>query len=219
MSEKVLKSTKHRILLADGRALHYHPPFRQSADLCLEDFLPAGWSPNKHLEIEIGCGKGEFLARRAAQFPERFFVGIDRRLDRHRLTENKLRRIDNSADAPNWVVIFEDARSFLRNTLPPISALHIYHPDPWPKSRHHKHRFFRSPVARAWAEALRPGGIFRLSTDHKEYFDEILAVVDTWNFLERITHFEKRSGSPTTHFEKIFLSKGEPVFKAGYFKK
>ncbi len=216
--KKKLKEAKHRILLKDGSTLHFHPPFHEGESLKLQDFLLPHWKVGQTLEVEIGCGKGEFIARRAAQFPDRFFVGIDRRLDRHRLTEKKLSRI-NCESGKNWVVVFEDARAFLDHEIPPLSALHIYHPDPWPKNRHHKHRLFRSPVAKRWAEALKPGGILRLSTDHKEYYEEILAILETWDFLERITYFKKRRGEPVTHFENIFLSKGEPVYKACYFRK
>lgn len=215
---KTLKEGKHRILLKNGVELHYHPPFKKADSLRLHDFLPEQWSPERTpLEVEIGCGKGEFIAGRAAALSDRFFVGIDRRLDRHRLTENKLKRIQ-VADESNWRVLFEDARSFVKNEMPPLSALHVYHPDPWPKARHHKHRFFRSPVARAWAMALQKGGILRISTDHKEYYDEILAVCDSWDFLKKIVTFTKNRGSPVTHFEGIFLKKGEAVYKACYYR-
>ena len=169
---KILKSTKHRIVLFDGRPIQYHPPFRQAEALKLLDFLPSDFKGP--LEVEIGCGKGEFLASRASRFPETFFVGIDRRQDRFELTGRKLSR---QAEEKNWRLLHEDARSFLAAGLPKISKLHVYHPDPWPKSKHHKHRFFRSPDAENWARALIPGGELRLSSDHREYFEEIVDIL------------------------------------------
>jgi tRNA (guanine-N7-)-methyltransferase len=207
-----IRESQHCIVLRDGERLPYHNPVKTRREVALGSFVPQNF---KALEVEIGCGKGEFIARRAVKYPDRFFVGIDRRKDRHTLTVNKLKR----AAQENWTILHEDARCFLEQSLPPIQTLHIYHPDPWPKERHHKHRFFRSPDALRWAEAIVPGGELRLSTDHKEYFHEILKILETWEFLEQRCVYTKRFGEPSTHFEGIFLRKGEPVFKAVYRRK
>jgi len=211
---KKLKDSKLRLTLRDGRELQYHVP--REGEFQAHD-LAAQLPPDvlDRLEVEIGCGKGEYISRRAATYPLRFYVGIDRRSDRFQLTERKLER---QALSKNWLVIHEDACCFAKAKLPPIQTLHIYHPDPWPKERHHKHRFFRSPDARLWAEAVVSGGEVRLSTDHRGYFEEILDILDTWEFLRPQIVFEKRAGmsDPLTHFESIFLRKHEPVFKAVY---
>jgi tRNA (guanine-N(7)-)-methyltransferase len=210
-----MKASKHRIRLRDGRELQYHSPGLgpDGSALSLSDFVPQGL---RSIEVEIGPGKGEFLAARAQRFPERFFVGIDRRSDRSRLTENKLKKNDQS----NWIVIREDARRFLENALPPLKMLHVYQPDPWPKARHHKHRFFRSPDAYRWAQALEKGGELRVSTDHKEYFLEILDIVESWEFLSPtfVARKNKHMGAPMTHFEALFLNKDQEVFKAGWLR-
>jgi tRNA (guanine-N7-)-methyltransferase len=223
--ERLLKASQHRITLLDGRELQYHRPMATVEPLHLSDALPPEWKEKilgaprvRHkLEVEIGPGKGEFLARRAAEHPDRFFLGIDRRLDRFRLTQKKLER---AAAGKNWCVLREDARAFLETELPPIQILHIYHPDPWPKTRHHKHRFFRSPDARRWAEAVVPGGELRLSTDHREYFIEIIDIVQSWKRFELGLVFEKRAhmGAAQSHFENIFFRKNEPVFKAVFVR-
>lgn len=212
---KKLKPGQTRIALDDGRELHYYVPAERPNAQRLSDHLPAQ-TPSR-FEVEIGCGKGEFIARRAAAYPDTFFVGIDRREDRFDLTQRKLNR---QATEANWVVIREDARTFLEEPLPPIDVLHVYHPDPWPKTRHHKHRFFRSPDARAWAEAVKSGGELRLSTDHRDYFEEILDIVRSWKLFDWQFSVAKthHMGEPVTHFEGIFLKKGEPAYKA-YFRR
>jgi tRNA (guanine-N7-)-methyltransferase len=209
---KKIRPTQHCITLKDGHRLPFHNPIKERRELSLSDYVPENF---QSLEVEIGCGKGEFISRRALKYPERFFIGIDRRKDRHTLTYKKLLR----SDQKNWLILHEDARCFLESSLPQIQILHIYHPDPWPKEKHHKHRFFRSPDALKWAQAIRPGGELRLSTDHREYFEEILKILETWDFLEQQYVYTKRSGEPMTHFEGIFLKKNEPVYKAIYYRK
>ncbi len=211
---KSLKPNKHRIRLWDGRELQYHPPFQKAAPLDLKTFVPEAWKP-RPLEVEIGPGKGEFLATRSALRPDRYFIGIDRRQDRVELTKKKLSRIPNTND--NAVIIQHDARSFLAAGLPPLAMLHIYHPDPWPKFKHHKNRFFRSPDAKAWVQALIPGAVLKLSTDHKEYFEEIVDILKSWSDLGVLEYLGVKNSSmglPMTHFEGIFLKKNEPVYKA-----
>lgn len=230
LTEKKLKATKLRIELLDGRELQYHKPLEKTEPLSLNEILSP--AQLKNLEIEIGCGKGEFIARRAAEFPERFFVGIDRRMDRFKLTQKKLSRTSpgESAEAKviprptasgkNWLLLMEDARSFLLGGLPPIQTLHVYHPDPWPKARHNKHRFFRSPDAKAWGEAVVKDGLLRVSSDHREYFEEIVDIVKSWQIFSLVGVYKKEhfNSAPRTHFEKIFLRKKEPVFK-GVFRR
>jgi tRNA (guanine-N7-)-methyltransferase len=223
---KKLKESKHRIHLDSGIELQYHRPRDRVEPLDLTLTVERNFnlnigSLNKAdskicLEVEIGCGKGEFLSNRAPLNPNTFFVGIDRRKDRFELTEKKVER----KGASNCLILKEDARSFLSTGLPTIDCLHVYHPDPWPKERHHKHRFFRSPDAKTWALAIKPGGSLSLSTDHKGYYDEIIAIVSSWKIFDRFLIFKKTSdmGPPLTHFESIFLKKNEPVYKAVFFK-
>ncbi len=219
---KSLKVNKHRIELWDGRELQYHRPRQRAEALSLSALIPPE-RQGQRLEVEIGPGKGEFLADRARHFPDRFFIGIDRRLDRVRLTEKKLQRISpstNTIASSNWIILREDARSFLEAGIPPIDGLHLYQPDPWPKARHHKHRFFRSPDARQWAEALKPRAFFAFSTDDRAYFEEMIDIVRTWGFLDLGWAWKKThlSAIAKTHFEAIFLRQRKAVYKAVFVR-
>jgi tRNA (guanine-N(7)-)-methyltransferase len=213
---KKLKPSKKRIHLLDGRELHFHSPKKDAYSVRLASILPEHFDLDA-IEVEIGCGKGEYLAQRASLHNERFFVGIDRRKDRFNLTERKLHR---QTTEKNWVLLQCDARRFVGEELPPIQVLHVYHPDPWPKAKQNKHRFFRSPDAREWASAIVTGGQLRISSDHREYFEEIIDIIESWQdfSLELVIKKEHYLGDPVTHFEKIFLNKKEPVYKA-FFKK
>jgi tRNA (guanine-N7-)-methyltransferase len=205
-----IKDTQSYLRLWNGMKIQFHKPLEKPTPLSLADLIPSEFK-DFPLEIEIGCGKGEFISERSNLFRERFFIGIDRRSDRIRLTQNKINH-------PRCLIVQEDARSFLQEGLPKnIEALHIYHPDPWPKSKHHKHRFFRSPDAFKWVESIRLGGTLFISTDHKNYFEEILEIIASWpQILSPAIVYKKEfyHSRPKTHFEGIFLNKREPVYKA-----
>src|SRR3546814_14788896 len=55
--------------------------------------------------------------------------------------------------------------------LPDASLERVYllHPDPWPKVRHAKRRFMNPGPLDMIAAKLRPGGEFRVGTDHPVY--------------------------------------------------
>ena len=59
---------------------------------------PLAFDLSRPLEIEVGCGKGQFLTRRAKENPDCDFLGIERMLERVRLFDGKCRRgkIDNA---------------------------------------------------------------------------------------------------------------------------
>lgn len=206
---------KNYTVLEDGRKLPYHRPqtFREIVEV--PSVIPQEYS---FVEVEVGCGSGRFISARALKYPERFFIGIDKMKERFEGSFEKLERLNQN----NWAILRNDARDFLDKKLPPINIFHIYHPDPWPKKKHHKHRFFRSPDAKHWASAIVEGGELRLSTDQADYYEEMIAIIDSWK--KSGLHFEmnfacvKRSGVPQSRFEEIFLTKNEPVYKA-YFKR
>jgi tRNA G46 methylase TrmB len=54
-----------------------------------------------------------------------------------------------------------------------VNAFHIYFPDPWPKSRHSKHRLFSPSLIDGLARCLEPKGRVYVATDVGWYFEHI----------------------------------------------
>ena len=71
-----------------------------------------------------------------------------------------------------------DALDVLRR-LPDESASFVYllHPDPWPKARHAKRRMVNDGPLDLIAAKLKPGGEFRIATDHPVYLNWMLMVM------------------------------------------
>src|SRR5262245_66388009 len=109
---------------------------------------PVAWTSvfgNDHpVELEIGSGKGLFLANAAAARPRHNFLGVEMsRKYAQRAIERVagLRRI-------NVRVVVGDARQFVARFVPTSSlrAVHVYFPDPGWKARHKKRRVFGAPL-------------------------------------------------------------------------
>jgi tRNA (guanine-N7-)-methyltransferase len=152
------------------------------ADVIVEPPQPdERWDPRElfasdgPIELEIGSGKGGFLLQQALANPDIGYVGIEWANKYFRYAADRMVR----RGIPNVRLMRTDARQlFLRNVPAEcLQALHIYHPDPWPKKRHHKRRLIQPDFLEAVVRALVPDGSLFIQTDHADYFAWICDVM------------------------------------------
>ncbi len=126
------------------------------------------------LEVEIGCGNGHFLSEYAAERPDATLVGIDIKKKRCTKAREKAERRGYS----NVLIINASAEKVL-DALPPgsVDAFHIYFPDPWPKSRHRKRRFFTMANLLLMHTLLKDKGRLHFGTDFFDYYIQAKVLV------------------------------------------
>lgn len=175
----------------------------------LRAFVPEG-TP---LEIEIGCGNGRFIAANAAKHPDVRYFGVERMMERVRKCSKKAQQ----GALGNLTIVRVEAGRFVRELLPAgcVRAMYLFFPDPWPKRRHHKNRFFQREMCDTLARILEPGGTLYVSTDHEDYFLEMR------RFLSEDSRFEEvpplvRPEDEQTDFERLFLAKGDPIHDCAF---
>ena len=119
------------------------------------------------LEVEIGCGNGHFLCQYAQANPGTELIGIDIKEKRCLKAREKMEK----RGLRNVSIVRDNAETWLRE-LPgsSVDAFHIYFPDPWPKSRHRKRRFFTMENLRQMHDKLRVGGRLYFGTDFFDYY-------------------------------------------------
>jgi tRNA (guanine-N7-)-methyltransferase len=167
------------------------------------------------VEVEIGTGKAGFLLRRAQAYPQRNFLGIEWANRYFRFAADRLRRWN----ATNVRMVRIDASHFVRVLCPrdSLSALHVYHPDPWPKKRHHKRRLFQKPFVDAAAASLIAGGRWAVQTDHAEYFRTIRELLLGHPALEEAAFddpvFGVGGGAVATNFEIKYQREGRQIYQ------
>lgn len=162
-------------------------------------------------ELELGFGKGRFLLARAAAEPERRFLGIELAREYFRLAAGRLirRRLANLA------LLRGEALALLATELPRgfASALHVYFPDPWPKTRHQKRRLFSAESVDLLLGALAPSGALFFATDHLAYGGEVRALLESYPGLAVV---ERAGGWPEgarTNYEAKFVAAGRPILR------
>ncbi|MBR7180022.1 MAG: tRNA (guanosine(46)-N7)-methyltransferase TrmB [Kiritimatiellae bacterium] len=168
---------------------------------------------SRPLEIEVGCGKGKFLAARAAAHPECDFLGIERMLERVRLFDGKCVR----GGIENVKILRLEALYTFHYLLPAHHArrVYVFFPDPWPKKKHHSHRLFGPLFLNALWKRLETGGRIEFATDHREYFETVKECFAA-DARFRETEPMPRPQEVWTEFETMFRSQGLAVYSAAW---
>lgn len=180
---------------------------------------PAIYDLSRPLEVEVGCGKGRFLAGRAAKAPDCEFLGIERMLKRVRCLDGKAGRLGLA----NLHVLRLEALYTFQYLLPEhhVRRVYVFFPDPWPKRKHHSHRLFGPLFLEALWHRLEEGGELQFATDHAEYFSVVEecfaadAAGRTAPRFERIPPME-RGQEEWTEFETLFRGQGLPIYAAAW---
>jgi tRNA (guanine-N7-)-methyltransferase len=167
------------------------------------------------VHIEIGSGKATFLLNQATTQPEVNFLGIEQASKYYRYAVDRIGRWGLT----NVRIIRTDAAHFLANFIPPnsIDCFHIYFPDPWPKRRHHKRRFFCPANVEKLLRTLKTGGSIKAATDCAEYFELITELFQTCRDRLELVEFLPTAGAEPgewvgTNFERKYLKQKRPIY-------
>ncbi|PYS96852.1 MAG: tRNA (guanosine(46)-N7)-methyltransferase TrmB [Acidobacteria bacterium] len=168
------------------------------------------------VEIEVGIGKGRFLLQQAETRRDVDFLGLEWSLKHLRVAKERAER----RGLRNLRLYRADARHVIADLVPDasIARLHVYCPDPWPKKRHRKRRFFVPETVPHLERALAPGGYLHVSTDVREYFEEILEVLASRTGLLAAADplFTDEAARSGTHYEEKYREEGRAIHRASY---
>jgi len=163
------------------------------------------------LVVEIGFGMGDATATIAAARPETDFLGIEVHPPG---VGALLKRIGELALA-NLRIVQHDAVEVLENMVAPgsLAGAHVFFPDPWHKSRHHKRRLVQPPFVRLLASRLAPGATLHCATDWEPYAVQMLEVLSAEPSLRNTAagYAERPALRPLTKFENRGLGLGHGV--------
>ena len=192
-----------------GRTLKDYPSVTLKAeDLGDKIDFPRIFGRSGTVHIEIGTGKAAFLLNQARAESDANFFGIERARRYYRYAVDRIGRWGLT----NVRIIRTDAVYFLTEFVPDNSVdfFHIYFPDPWPKKRHHKRRFFCHANLEQLIRALKTGGRLKITTDHARYFEQIRKLTANENDRLEEIKFVPTAGAEIgewvgTNFERKYL--------------
>lgn len=159
--------------------------------------------------IEIGSGKGRFLISTAAERPDLNIIGIEKSLHYHRVIRERVMK----RNLTNIRLINHDAFLVLKDMIPDasIAEVHVYFPDPWPRTKQQKRRIIRPEVLEQFARVLVPDGRGIYVTDHKEYFEAAAPLIEARFPSER--RVPGPDDPPRTNYEAKYREQGRPIYE------
>ncbi len=166
------------------------------------------------IHLEIGTGKGRFIAGMAEANPEDNFIGIekapsviinalDKALDRNL---GNLRFLNEDAS---------DLTSFFG--AGEVSRIYLNFSDPWPKNRHEKRRLTYKSFLGQYEKVLGELGEIHLKTDNQGLFEYSLESFSKYGMVVKNIslnlHESEFEGNIMTEYEQNFSSKGMRIYR------
>ncbi|MBR5733627.1 MAG: tRNA (guanosine(46)-N7)-methyltransferase TrmB [Lachnospiraceae bacterium] len=227
MRQRKAKDLEKRLAQCSGHMVN-------KEDGSLEEFLRGA----KDLYVEIGCGKGQFIIKKAAADPDSRFLAIEgqetvilRAAEKAMCVagetewpENvpgaeRMEGVSAKLDNLKFINCFIDNMGdlFEENQL---SGLYLNFSDPWPKARHAKRRLTYHERLQDYAWAIKDGGFIEFKTDNDDllvFTLEEIAQTGELLHLEEITaslHAEEcryAAKDITTEYEDKFVASGKSI--------
>ncbi|MCP3851863.1 MAG: tRNA (guanosine(46)-N7)-methyltransferase TrmB [Gammaproteobacteria bacterium] len=154
--------------------------------------------------LEIGFGMGDSLIEIASKHPQNNYIGIEV----HRPGVGRLLSNIGEQALTNLRVMQFDAVEVLKKQIPDnsLSAVYLFFPDPWHKTRHHKRRIVQDDFMQLIRQKLAPHGQFHMATDWEPYAKHVLKTMKQApgfkNCASDNEYMPRPDYRPTTKFER-----------------
>jgi tRNA (guanine-N7-)-methyltransferase len=156
------------------------------------------------LHVDLGCGDGSFLCALAQRMPDKNFLGIERLLNRVRVSARKAATLENVR------LLRVESSYVVRYLLPPesVETFYLLFPDPWPKRRHHQRRIVTPNFLSSIHAALKENGSIYIATDDIDYFRKIKEIAES---DPDFAISDADVDLPPSRFGLIFRERGAPI--------
>lgn len=171
------------------------------------------------LYLELGCGKGGFIAQAALQSPEINFVAVDIEFKMLGVARRKVAAafVENGMTEDNILLtkmnIEQIGECF--SAEDEVERIYINFCNPWPREKHKKHRLTHPRQLIQYKSFLKPGGEIFFKTDDDGLFEDSVEYFRECGFeikyLTRDLHSSGFEPNIMTEHEKMFSDEGIPI--------
>ena len=163
---------------------------------------------DNNIYLEIGCGSGNFTVKNAQKFKDRNYIALELRFKRLVLAAKKSKK----RNLNNILFIRKRAETILdfigKNE---ITGVYVNFPDPWEGEE--RKRVVSEDLFSRLDIILKTGGKLFFKTDHEQYYEDVLELVnsiDNYKVIYRtrdLHNSETAEETISTEFEEMILSK------------
>ena len=176
------------------------------------DFFPV----NQPLELEVGCGKGTFVAEKALRSPDTNFIAMDIKSDMLGVgRRNIVKRFDEAGrEVKNIALVAYNVDKIFEviGEDDKVDRIYINFCNPWPRGKHNKRRLTHPTKLNLYKSFLKKGGEIHFKTDNDELFDDSLEYFKESGYelikVVRDLHNSDVEGNIVTEHEKMFSDEG-----------
>lgn len=164
---------------------------------------------NNDIHLELGCGRGGFVSKRAKLYPDTNFISIDLKDEVlvYALRKVQEAELENVRITPLNIMFVEEL--FEKDE---ISRIYINFCNPWPKDRHNKRRLTHTKFLTEYKKFLKPQGEIWFKTDDTDLFEASIEYFKESGFdIEVLTydlHKDNFEDNVVTEYEAKFTGLG-----------
>ena len=170
---------------------------------------------DRPIHIEVGTGKGQFIANMAKNNPDINYIGIEH-FDNVVVsavekaielgTPSNLRLIRGNAE--KLEEMFDKGE---------VALVYLNFSDPWPKARHEKRRLTFKTFLTRYRNVMPQGGEIHFKTDNRGLFEYSLVSMTNYGMqlldVSLDLHADDVLDNVMTEYEEKFSAKGHPIYR------
>lgn len=168
------------------------------------------------LHLELGCGKGGFIAKKGILNPNINYLAVDIKSDMLGVGRRNISKLykKEKTDIKNIKLLCHDIERIhlIFSKKDTINRIYINFCNPWPKPRHKKRRLTHPKQLIKYKEFLSDNGEIHFKTDDDELFNDSLNYFKESGFIEKYVTYDLHNSSYSyniqTEHEKHFSEKG-----------
>ncbi len=166
------------------------------------------------LFVEIGCGKGQFIIKKAIDNPGNRYLGIEGQGTVVLRAAEKAEKAELEMPIANlrFANCFVNGMDKLfEGEL--IDTVYLNFSDPWPKDRHAKRRLSYHKRLEDYARYIKPGGYIEIKTDNDKLFEFTLEEIGMVPLLEIVEVTRNLHGDDSRYESRLTMTEYEEKFK------
>ena len=172
---------------------------------------------NNDIEIEIGCGKGNFIIENAKRYPNKNFIGIE-------MYDTVLMYAVNKIDKEisNLRFIRIDANKLGEIFDKEISLIYLNFSDPWPKKRNAKRRLTHERLLSVYDNIFKKEKRIFMKTDNVSLFEFSIESLTCYGYKLKNVSLDLINSdfedNIMTEYEKKFVEKNIKINRLEAYK-
>ncbi len=192
----------------------HNPDIRRAADEPKYYDIEKIFGNSNPLQLEIGCGKGQFITEIAKRNPDINYIAIEVCDDVAVLAAEKIK----AAGLQNVRFMIMGAEFLLKYIKDDsVERIYLNFSCPFPKVRYAKHRLTSNGFLKIYKKILKKGAEIHQKTDNMHFFEfSIENYTEVGYRLKNVSldlHNSGFEGNIITEYEQRFLDLGQPIYR------